>query len=485
MKPRSLIDAFVAVLRPASLLLLALLCQQSIRAQLYRMSATSRPGGTVDTVLLDRPGLVFLSYWDIDGRSRLVAGERVWMGFTPLFFPIDAGTLDSVGVRTHRVQLPPLKILEGVTFFGQSIVIDTSAQNGAFRASTGASTVVHGEPNVIALRFDDALLEGWTGRYDRVYKERLMALAPTRRRVKTVDPRQYQRSPLAVTGPLNRHGERQQVVLRPRDVQAGGFEELLVGLRWRPHGGLRDDAFASFVVDASHSRVVPDFRVDRVAQRPLYPQSGLDLDFAKNLVKNEKPVRVWDSPYQLRRANLDKDGYTSFPAPRAAFFYNGFDSLLLDFRVAKDSKASGTNGFATFVPILTSHLPRARVYDSGTLNSPVDPDKSTKARGGDNLLYDFELEFVRVTSRARSPWIDSKSIAPKWQTPRVAADTPPGTSIAFLYRGAADASGKNATPWSPDIGFVTSRRYLQIEVRLRGTPTGELPSIDTLALPFR
>jgi hypothetical protein len=372
-----------------------------------------------------------------------------------------------------------------VPLYLQAVVLNPAAANGVFEASNGESTTLTPPWTTIEERFDDAASEGFVGNFDRSVRDRLQGGAIRRRTHRTVDP---QGTPFnqPIATPLNHYGARAQLCFRAVDVGATGEEELLTAVRWRLFGSqLATDHFDLFELLVSHSDVVPDYTIDPFTALPRFPNSGLDVVYAKNVKQGETPQTVYVGPYPIRPADLRADGYVDYPMARP-FNYNGVDSLLFDLRMSPTRiPGSGANGQVVRLMVLSSPQPNARVVVYGTRFGPIVP--SAMARGtGDNAMYDYQLEFVRVKTVAVSPWRAAGVPSPDYQTPVVAKILPRGTSVVVDYRGADDAQGGGATQWAQNVDIADGRPFLQSRFTLVGDAvTGEVPAVDSLVVPLR
>ena len=146
---------------------------------------------------------------------------------------------------------------------------------------------------------------------------------------------------------------------------------------------------------------------------------------------------------------------------------------------------SGANGQIVQLMVQSSPQPNARVFSAGSAGAPVDPNAVTVGRG-DNSLYDYQLEFVRVATTATSPWRSAGPVfRPDYQTPVVASVEPAGTSIAIEFRGAGDAVASGASPWSSSIDIADGKAFVQFRVTFVGDPaSGQVPAIDSLVIPI-
>jgi hypothetical protein len=74
---------------------------------------------------------------------------------------------------------------------------------------------------------------------------------------------------------------------------------------------------------------------------------------------------------------------------------------------------------------------------------------------------------------------------PNYQIPIVAKVEPAGTSVTIEYRGADDAQGNGATPWSANVDVADGKNFIQFRVTFVGDPrSGEVPAIDSLVIPI-
>lgn len=454
----------------------------SAQAPLYRLQPAASPGGGLDSLIVDRAGVPFLTLLDLRGGPQPILGETVWLGLTPALTLVDAGVLNAVGARTNRIPIPS-SVMPGFAVFSQVVVLDGRSKNGTFRVSGGESSGIHAGKRALVWRFDDPVADGLTGDWDKAVKGRLMALAPKTRTVRSLPAEAFARFGQPIQSPLNPFGNRQQMVVRARDLGASGQEELVTAIRWRPFGGkVSSDRFQRLWIQLGHSRVVPDFTVDRISALPKFPASGLDKNYAANYAPNTGPQVVYDGRYAIDPNNLRADGYLPYPSPTKWFRYNGRDSLLIDVLVPPDRNANGVNGQEIWLTVASSPRPDARIVSAGTATNPLDPFGATAAQRGDNSAFDYQIDLTDVRSSVMSGWFDSGSASPAYRRPIVAASIPPGTSIEIDYRGARDAKGSGAGFWGvfPQQGF----RFLQFRATLRASPSGARPSIDTLVVPF-
>lgn len=448
----------------------------------YFVPPAARPGSSIQFALVGQPGHVFTSYVDLSGGPRRLLGEDIYLGLGPTLTLLDTGTFNLGGLRVNTIQVPT-GAPTGVVFYLQSLVLDSQAPNTVFRVSNGESLVLYNSSAVMVEEFTDPVLQGFTGTYDQTHKHRLQGATP-KHRLHTVKPTQGAAFGFPLFGPLNPYGTRIQMVYRTNDLGSGGQREVLTALRWLPLGQVSTATYKRLVIDVGHSKVVPDYSVGSFSQLPLYPASGLSGTFASNPKPAETPVRIVDQSYTVRPQDVRTDGYVSYPMPTAAFTYNGFDSLLLDFRMEATPNLVTSNGQQVHLMVLTSPRPDARVEAAGNANGTVNPHAVTGGLG-DNAMSYMQFEFAQVESEALSPWRKAPVGRPDYHAPSVASSQPGGTSVQVEFRGADSANGLNATAWSTDVNLADARPYLQYRIRLFANPwTNAAPSVESIVIPI-
>ncbi|MFQ5506171.1 MAG: hypothetical protein ACE5F1_15470 [Planctomycetota bacterium] len=471
--------------RPAFLTLSLALGALPVHAQQadYRLQPAARIGTSLQGLLLGRSGQPYLILLDRSGGPVRVADQTLYLGFTPSLMLLGAGRLNSLGALAFMIPTPANPVLAGIPIYSQAVVLEVPSK--PFEASKGRSAILYKSPLAVVEDFENT--SGFTGTFDRSIKGRLRGAAVARRTHRTINPLIGNPSPFPqpVSGPTNKFGTRYQMVLRARDLGARGEEEVVTAIRWRPFGGkVFDDAFTRLHLTLAHSPVVPDFRVGRFSALPIRPNSGLDLVFANNYKPQDPSTVIHDGAYRIQKSQLRPDGYMPYPAPKKDFVYNGYDSLLLDFRTAPTSTAAGTNGQMLYLMVLSSPRPYSCAYDSGTPSATVDPFKSLKARMGASIMFDYQLEFTRVKSRALSPFRKAPKPSPSYGTPSTAVTAPPRTSILVEYRGSSSPNASGATMWGTTASVANGKPYIQYRITLTADHrTGAVPSIDTLLIP--
>ena len=321
------------------------------------------------------------------------------------------------------------------------------------------------------------------GSIDKSRRHRLLGAA-VQRRVHTVKPTQGAVFVSPVYGPLNPDGARVQMVYRSSDLGSNGGREVLTACRWLPRGSVQDVVYKRLVVDVGHTSVVPDYTVNLFTALPSFPNSGLGTTFAANPKVGEKPVRIVDGSYTVRRQDVRADGYVSYPKPTKTFTYNGFNSLLLDFKMAATPNLKTANGQQIHLMVLSSPRPNGRVHASGKAGAYVNPHTVTRGVGDNSMAY-MQFEFTRIESQALSPWRKAPVSSPNFHTPSLAKSEPAGTRVFVEYRGARSASGSGAGPWSSDVNGADGSPYIQYRITLLANPwTGAVPSLESIVIPI-
>jgi len=187
----------------------------------------------------------------------------------------------------------------------------------------------------------------------------------------------------------------------------------------------------------------------------------------------------------------------------------GGDSLMFEVRIRPQTTAiSRANGFTMCISTLLDVRPNFRVWSSGSPTAVLDPDningdmnaRCAKVRTppagfyidyGDNSRYFTVLDYVKTTSRIRSPWvrvIPANTITPDYfpviLSPPITVQ-PAGTSVSFEFEGAAGAAGSGGTGFSPNIDLSDDKPNIAFRATLVGnTSSLLLPNFDTVAIPY-
>jgi hypothetical protein len=321
------------------------------------------------------------------------------------------------------------------------------------------------------------------------------------------------------------------------DVPA--FEDTildLTGLAWAPIGGwVTAGLVENMTIAIADSHIIPN--TTHYAGIPNDPLSGLGPHFEKNYLGSPKVVVGEEVvggpdlgvPYHLNPRNLFKpknagkqfNYYLPWPAfqnPTHApgFAFNSLHSLLIEYRLDRNWKSPLpiSNGFSFHAGIISSLLPRFRVYsrgDNGTQFGPVYaasyPERYPIAWGpvnppgiyGDNARYFMIFNYVKRVSRIESFLLGVEKGAAQqadFLTPVIyppPAKLPAGTVLDMTYQTAEqDHPSSPMSPWVQateverlnhgpyaDYDFFRFRAIFEANVE-----KGIVPAIDTVVIPY-
>jgi hypothetical protein len=448
------------------------------------------------------PAAPFVLFADFVAGPRDVLGVPLVLGLSPALFVLDASVLSAGGNYSLAVPIPALPILSGLVAWSQALFPSSAAPNGVFTASNGESTVMFAGASAIVERFDDPVQSGFVGTYDSAVRGRLSGRFSTRR-VQPIDSGDQLEAPLptlvspnavplsaGIQSPLNPRGCRGQFLFRAADLGADGSAEVLIRAWWRVFDGLpiAPDAFAGVSIRAAHSQIVPSYLIDSFSALPAFPGSGLGTVFA--LHESSPSVLLRTGPYVIDPVaavfGLDAQARGRYLdwGIGAGFVYNGIDSLLLDVRTEPSPGATGENGAQVYIAVQSTALPGSRcIAQPSAPIGTLDPNAASVGVP-DNAIHDMVFEFARIEAAARSTFRAAGSSAPDYQPALLAVSTPGASFVEITYRGADDALGTNATPFSANIDVADGKPFLQYSIRLvADVATGAVPSIDTLVIP--
>jgi hypothetical protein len=293
---------------------------------------------------------------------------------------------------------------------------------------------------------------------------------------------------------------------------------------WAPIGGnVTTDTYENVSVHAAHSECVPD--TTQSAGVPNGEFTGLGEAFDP-----QTPFKFCDSGttqkqqnyvaplvttvpagtrYVVTETNLfsppgDRNAYHPWPEFVDRFPYNNSDSLMMEYRIRPQTTTiSFQNGF-TFSPgILSTPLPRFRVYSSGDQNNLLNPDdftdmrvlcasaKDAGANFGDNSRYFAVFDYVKVRSRILSSFIGvNGTSAPDYGEPIFEPpldQLPSGTDVKVEFQGGDGPSGLNTSPWTENINDLDFQwSFVRFRLTLISNDTTLLnPSFDSIVIPYR
>ncbi|MCB9878955.1 MAG: hypothetical protein H6835_15270 [Planctomycetes bacterium] len=495
--------------RTLALAVAAVLCG-AVSAQSVHLNATAGVSvglGTAmpaDFAVSGPPQAPYVLLVDFVPGPGLLMGRPVQLGVSSGLTLLAADFLGQFGAGGTSVNVPPVPQLAGLTIYSQALVVTTAAPNGLFVPSNGESTILYGTSQALVERFDFPLANGFTGNFDPNSVGEVRGRFVLRQ-VQPVDNGDVLEVPTSDTvpahastfftgiqTPLDPRGCRAQFVYRAGDLGANGTPEVLRRAWWRvaDNQGVFHDVFQQVAIRVGHTTVQPDFSIDSWSALPAYPTSGLSAVFSNN--ESSAPVQVRNGAYSIDPGQLvlglDRSGLGRYLdwGIEPGFVYNGTDNLLLDVRTEPSPTSLGLNGAQVYLTVLSDYLPAARSIARAMLPiGTIDPDAVTVAAQRDNAIHDMVFEFARVEATAQSPF-RSGGPNPDYQPAILAARTPGQSYVEVRFRGADDAAGSNATPFSLDVNVADGKAYLQYSIKLvADVVTGEVPSVDTLVVPVQ
>ncbi|MEQ8762987.1 MAG: hypothetical protein RL885_03610 [Planctomycetota bacterium] len=458
-------------------------------------SPAVRTGETLFATLVGPPSADFLILADVGDGPVQVGPHTICLGLTPFVRVIGQGKLPLTGIHTAAVAVPNLPIMANRTLSLQGLLLDSAAPKGIGGVSNGARAVVYSGARAIVQTFDgsapqfnnDAFIGPYTGQFDSSVTGRLQA-EPLQRW--TNETSLVPNTPSGVTSPLNGDGARSQHVYPAEFFQGGG---TIIGMDWKPIGGQTfADFFPSVEIRLSHSKVVPDIRLNP-GGFPVDPLSGLDATFPNNISPGEIPVVVVPPGTQMIIPDGQGVDWLPWPIFQETFDYNGTDSLLVDIGVVADSTSLTANAFELHQRILGWAVPYHRIYSTGgPLSGPIHaPFAESVALGldrqggspGDTGVVITQFHFAVVETEALSPYLGAAIQSPDYRS-AVAAIEGQG-DVRFEFRGALLADGTGATPFSPSIDVADGFPFIQFKVIFTADYVdGIQPAIDTLVIEY-
>ena len=193
----------------AAILGLPLLCSaQAPTLLMVEAVRLTSQGFPLVTTLVAPAGTAFAVYHDFDGGPREVLGERFLLGLTPALSAWDVGLVGASGNSNRSIQVPLFVGALGLIVYGQAVYADPTAPNGLFHATNAASTATYVGSSALVARFQDPVLEGYTGTFADDVEGHIRGGLVTQRTVETINPQSGQigqgiQPPLSpVTSPL-------------------------------------------------------------------------------------------------------------------------------------------------------------------------------------------------------------------------------------------------------------------------------------------
>ncbi|MFH2002484.1 MAG: hypothetical protein ABIK28_22615 [Planctomycetota bacterium] len=322
------------------------------------------------------------------------------------------------------------------------------------------------------------------------------------------------------------------------DVESFKNTQLdLVGMSWAPIGGwVTNTTIEEISIAISYTSVVPD--TNQSGGIPSNGESGLGRLFKNNILPSTDPavpdqIMVvgsenrgvaynldWRNLYGPKNQGLNFNNYLPWPDFHTSFPFDSMNSLLVEYRMDPNISTglSQVNGFAFHAGIISSMLPRFRVYIRG--DDPLTPGGNNNvwaasnpanyyiATGplaspgnyGDNSRYLMIFNYVKRKSIVESPFlgkvVDANHfvyildpiIEPSLE------EIPDGTELDVQFRTAPNPeSVASYSPWKyPEevkaffnVPPFDSHSYIRFKAIFEANvDEGVLPAIDTIAIPY-
>jgi hypothetical protein len=337
--------------------------------------------------------------------------------------------------------------------------------------------------------------------------------------------------PVGLGTPVNKpNGCRFQHVYRRGDASPNviwyeGTRLDLTGLAWAPAGGwVTNSLLEKMSIAVSYSDVVP--LTTQKEGRPLHPDSGLGEIFRENHTFYDQQMVVgkeddgvpyfldWRKLYLPKNPKPGANRYLSFPEFHQSFGYDSTRSMLIEYRM-DPNRFSGVyagNSFSYHAGIMSSLLPRFRVFDRGKSSRQVyaatRPDDYPRALGpatppgdfGDNSRYFMIFNYVKRVSLVQSPFLtcdvdpglDLVFVNPVVDPPL--DEIAEGARLTLRFQSAGNGvTGFPASPWKfqhevEELNEGASREFnhLRFEAVFEAdVEAGIVPAIDTVVCPYR
>jgi hypothetical protein len=313
------------------------------------------------------------------------------------------------------------------------------------------------------------------------------------------------------------------------DVDSFSNTELdLIGLAWLPIGGwVTNTMVEKMSIGVSYTDVAPN--TEQSGGIPQNKNSGLDKAFKENILPYTQTIVVgkddngisysidYRNLFGPKNQGLQFNLFHPWPEFHTGFGYDSTKSLLIEYRMNpnQNSGLAQSNGFAYMAGIMSSMLPRFRVYSRGdeTQYGPVyaatDPYSYKNAWGplqtpgsyGDNSRYLMIFNYVKRISYIESPFlgpdlatgydayflnpviIPPLSTIPEGTALEVLFDSTPNPQTGFpLFPGveARDVETLMNDGSAQDFNYMRFTSLFEANVE-----AGIVPSIDTVIVPFQ
>ena len=227
----------------------------------------------------------------------------------------------------------------------------------------------------------------------------------------------------------------------------------------------------------------------------------------------------WRNLYGPKNQGKKFNKYLPWPAfdqpeKTPGFGYNSIHSMLIEYRLDRNLNSSlyYKNGLAYHAGIISSMLPRFRIYTRGAPGSPVFaasfPQNTPDATGplappgvyGDNSRCFMIFDYVKRLSLIESPCLGAEGATGDvvFYNPIILPPLsmiPAGTALSMNFRTNPNPEnpGSPTSPWTPpgeveglNTGPYGGYDFIQFQAIFEANvKAGISPAIDTLAIPYR
>lgn len=313
------------------------------------------------------------------------------------------------------------------------------------------------------------------------------------------------------------------------DVDSFSNTELdLVGLAWVPIGGwVTNTMIEKMSIGVSYTDVTPN--TNQHGGIPDQKNSGLLKAFKDNVLPYDQTMVVgtendgvsypidYRNLFGPKNQGLQFNLFHPWPSFHTGFGYDSTKSLLIEYRMNpnQNSGLALSNGFAYMAGIMSSMLPRFRVYSRGDdvtygqVYAATDPNSYKNAWGplvkpgtyGDNSRYLMIFNYVKRVSYIESPFLgpdlatgyDAYFLNPVIIPP--VEEIPEGTGLEVLFDSTPNP--ETGFPLFPGVdpqdveslmndGSAKDFNYMRFSSLFEANvEAGTVPTIDTVIVPFQ
>lgn len=311
----------------------------------------------------------------------------------------------------------------------------------------------------------------------------------------------------------------------------------LIGLSWSPIGGwVTNTMIEKLAIAVGDSTVIPN--THQSAGIPTNANSGLMSNMNSNyktpgsggiqrlVYGNELPLGGlpyfidWKNLYAPKNAGKNFNNYLPWPQFDKPVIQPGFpfkskNSMLIEYRMDPNENTglATNNGFTFHAGIISSMLPRFRVYSRGDKNTfgqvygASNPNGYNIAWGpvggtgvyGDNSRYFMIFDYVKRESLIESPYLTTEiglSERLDLMIPVVLpplTDIPFGTSLDITYKVSPNPSNPNLGSDYVDasdietfnVGTTAKWDHVRFKAVFKANVSaGVVPTIDTIIVPY-